>query len=75
MHDNMHCLILEHLLCRLHIHVSFVLQSKCWHKYTCCGMQVLGWEGLWGSLVMGVIGMPLAWFLPGPDIGRLILLR
>ena len=33
-------------------------------------MQVLGWEGLWGSLVMGVIGMPLAWFLPGADIGR-----
>lgn len=34
-----------------------------------CGMQVLGWEGLWGTLVMAIIGMPLAWFLPGTDIG------
>ena len=32
-------------------------------------LQVLGWEGLWGTLGMAVIGMPLAWFLPGSDIG------
>ncbi|EIE19006.1 hypothetical protein COCSUDRAFT_83596 [Coccomyxa subellipsoidea C-169] len=32
-------------------------------------MEVLGWEGLWGTLGMAVIGMPLAWFLPGADIG------
>ncbi len=39
--------------------------------HTVVGMQVLGWEGLWGTLGMTVIGMPLAWFLPGADIGPL----
>ena len=32
-------------------------------------LQVLGWEGLWGSVAMGFIGLPLAWVMPGPDIG------
>lgn len=34
-------------------------------------LQVLGWEGLWGTLGMAIIGMPLAWFLPGSDIGQM----
>jgi hypothetical protein len=33
-------------------------------------LQVLGWEGLWGTLGMAIIGMPLAWLLPGSDIGQ-----
>lgn len=35
--------------------------------------QVLGWEGFWGTVGMAVIGMPLAWVLPGSDIGDLSL--
>ena len=31
--------------------------------------QVLGWEGFWGTVAMAVVGLPLAWLLPGPDIG------
>ena len=34
-------------------------------------MQVLGWEGFWGTVLMVVIGMPLAWFIPGSDVGEL----
>ena len=31
--------------------------------------QVLGWEGFWGTVGMAVVGMPLAWVIPGSDIG------
>ena len=32
-------------------------------------MQVLGYEGAWGSVFMAVLGLPLAWLLPGSDVG------
>ena len=39
------------------------------------GVQVLGYEGAWGSLFMAVLGLPLAWLMPGNDIGAIPLLR
>ncbi len=30
---------------------------------------MLGYEGAWGSVFMAVLGMPLAWLLPGSDVG------
>ena len=33
-------------------------------------MQVLGYEGAWGSVFMAVLGLPLAWLMPGNDIGK-----
>lgn len=32
-------------------------------------VQVLGWEGFWGTVGMALVGMPLAWIIPGTDIG------
>ena len=32
-------------------------------------LQVLGFEGMWGTLGVGLIGLPLAWLLPGSDVG------
>jgi hypothetical protein len=30
---------------------------------------VLGWEGFWGTAFMAILGLPLAWLIPGADIG------
>ncbi|BDA48956.1 probable solute carrier family 35 member F6 at N-terminal half [Coccomyxa sp. Obi] len=49
--------------------VRLVMEELLLEKMVLHHMEVLGWEGLWGTLVMGIIGMPLAWFLPGADIG------
>jgi drug/metabolite transporter (DMT)-like permease len=33
-------------------------------------MQIIGWEGLWGVLMMVFLVYPLLWFVPGPDNGH-----
>mmetsp|Transcript_57650 Transcript_57650/g.105286 ORF Transcript_57650/g.105286 Transcript_57650/m.105286 type:complete len:386 (+) Transcript_57650:65-1222(+) len=33
-------------------------------------MQIVGWEGFWGTLLMIVVVYPLLWFLPGSDHGH-----
>jgi len=34
-------------------------------------MQIIGWEGAWGSLIMIVVAYPLLWVIPGADHGHL----
>jgi len=34
------------------------------------GMQIIGFEGAWGSLIMLVVAFPLFYLLPGQDGGR-----
>jgi len=33
-------------------------------------MQIVGWEGIWGTLMMVLIGYPLLWVIPGNDHGH-----
>lgn len=33
-------------------------------------MQIVGWEGIWGTLMMFVIVYPVLWFIPGQDHGH-----
>jgi len=33
-------------------------------------MQIIGWEGAWGTLMMFVIVYPLLWYIPGDDHGH-----
>lgn len=33
-------------------------------------MQIIGWEGIWGSLMMFLIVYPLLWIMPGQDHGH-----
>jgi drug/metabolite transporter (DMT)-like permease len=33
-------------------------------------MQIIGWEGIWGSLMMFVIVYPILWLMPGQDHGH-----
>ncbi|KAK9918918.1 hypothetical protein WJX75_008024 [Coccomyxa subellipsoidea] len=49
--------------------VRLVMEELLLEKMVLHHMEVLGWEGLWGTLGMAIIGMPLAWLLPGSDIG------
>merc|ERR1712113_423984 len=34
------------------------------------GVELLAWEGAWGTLLMLVVACPLLWFLPGNDHGH-----
>jgi len=34
------------------------------------GMEVVGWEGFWGTLMMIIIVYPLLWIIPGSDHGH-----
>lgn len=34
------------------------------------GMQIIGWEGIWGTLLMLIVVYPLLWFVPGHDHGH-----
>ena len=33
-------------------------------------VEIIGYEGLWGVLMMVVVVYPTLWFLPGPDHGH-----
>lgn len=35
--------------------------------------QVLGYEGMWGTIGVGILGLPLAGLLPGEDIGKILI--
>jgi hypothetical protein len=37
---------------------------------TFSGVQVMGYEGILGTLMMLFIGLPIAWLLPGIDPGK-----
>ncbi|KAK9828122.1 hypothetical protein WJX81_007423 [Elliptochloris bilobata] len=49
--------------------VRLVLEELLLDSMVLHPMQVLGFEGAWGSVFMAVLGLPLAWLLPGHDIG------
>merc|ERR1712113_1082475 len=34
------------------------------------GLELIAWEGAWGTLLMLVVACPLLWFLPGNDHGH-----
>ena len=39
------------------------------NEISCGFLQVLGYEGMWGTLGVGILGLPLAMYLPGHDVG------
>ncbi|CAK0786481.1 hypothetical protein CVIRNUC_009694 [Coccomyxa viridis] len=49
--------------------VRLILEELLLGKMELHPMEVLGWEGFWGTVLMAIIGMPLAWVIPGSDVG------
>jgi len=53
---------------RVHVLLSIEVELP---VSTLCQLQVLGWEGFWGTVGMAIVGMPFAWIVPGSDIREL----